>query len=137
MTVGSLADSSDDVATSAPSADRSEAAAGQDELKERQEVASAELVPGIDHDLEHHLAETLVGGERPLATLGLSVSDRVTVAATGPYRAMVDMTSLLPVLEDMTNVAHTAQDSCSRVVAGIRRNERTWESGRCLEDEAD
>lgn len=135
--MGSLADSSDDVATLAPSADRSEAAAGQDGLKERQEVASAEPVPGIDHDLEHHLAETLVGGERPLAKLDLSVSDRVTVAATGPYRAMVDMTSLLPVLEDMMNVAHTAQDLCSKVVADIRRNERTWESGRCLEDEED
>ena len=135
--MGSLADNSDDVAKLAPSADRSAAAAGQEGLKERQEVASAELVPDIDHDLEHHLAEKLVEVEISLARSDLLGSERVTVTATGPYRAMVDMTSLLPVLEDMTNVAHTAQGSCSKVAADIRRNERTWASGRCLEDEED
>ena len=61
----------------------------------------------------------------------------MTATATGPYRAMVDRTSLLPVLEDTRNVAHTALGSCSKVVEDIHRTERTWGSDRCLEDEED
>ena len=51
----------------APSVDRLEAAAGLEGLKETQEVVSVGLVPGIDHDLEHHRVGKLAEVEMPLA----------------------------------------------------------------------
>ena len=118
--------------------DRLEVGAGLGELQERQEVVSAELARGIDHDLEHHLAERLAQVEMPLARPDLLVSEVVAVAATGWYRAAVDRMSLLLVSEDMKNcVAHTALGSCLKAVADMRRGERMLGSDRCLEDEAD